>query len=60
MIVLRAHNGLFQTLLTISENLLREPENPKFQQFKATNDTIKRRLIDPKGALEYAIAVSRG
>jgi hypothetical protein len=45
------------TLLTISENLLREPENPKFQQFKSTNDTIKRRLIDPKGALEYAIAL---
>jgi len=46
-----------KTLLTISQNLLREPENPKFQQFKATNDTIKRRLIDPKGALEYAIAL---
>jgi len=46
-----------KTLLTISQNLLREPGNPKFQQFKATNDTIKRRLIDPKGALEYAIAL---
>jgi len=46
-----------KTLQTLSENLLREPENPKFQQFKATNNTIKRRLIDPKGALEYAIAL---
>jgi len=46
-----------KTLLTISENLLREPSNPKFQQFKTTNDTIKRRLIEPKGALEYAIAL---
>ncbi|KAK0468401.1 uncharacterized protein EV420DRAFT_1504284 [Desarmillaria tabescens] len=44
-----------KTLLMISENLLREPENPKFQQFKPTNGIIKRNLIDPKGALEYAI-----
>ncbi|TFK43499.1 hypothetical protein BDQ12DRAFT_718716 [Crucibulum laeve] len=44
-----------QTLLTISENLLREPDNPKFQQFKPTNNIIKRNLMDPKGTLEYAI-----
>ncbi|KAG2367347.1 hypothetical protein BDR07DRAFT_1606257 [Suillus spraguei] len=42
-------------LSKISENLLREPENPKFRQFKPTNDTIRRRLIETKGALEYAI-----
>ncbi|KAF9247075.1 hypothetical protein BU15DRAFT_84637 [Melanogaster broomeanus] len=46
-----------KTLSTIAENILREPENLKFQQFKPTNDTIKRRLIEPKGALEYAIAL---
>jgi len=46
-----------QTLLTIAENLLREPDNPKFQQFKTTNQTIKARLMDPKGTLEYAIAL---
>jgi hypothetical protein len=44
-----------KTLLAISENLLREPENPKYQQFKPTNTIIKRDLIDPKGALEFAI-----
>ncbi|CAA7259800.1 unnamed protein product [Cyclocybe aegerita] len=43
------------TLLTIAENLLREPDNPKYQQFKPTNTVIKRDLVDPKGALEYAI-----
>jgi len=43
-----------KTLLTISENLLREPDNPKFQQFKPTNSLIKRNLIDPKGTVEYA------
>ncbi|KAL4081890.1 hypothetical protein V8B97DRAFT_2001988 [Scleroderma yunnanense] len=44
-----------KTLATIAENLLREPDNPKFQQFKQTNDLIKRRLVETKGALEYAI-----
>ncbi|KAG2348943.1 hypothetical protein BDR05DRAFT_856655, partial [Suillus weaverae] len=42
-------------LSKIAENLLQEPENPKFRQFKPTNDTIRRRLIETKGALEYAI-----
>ncbi|KAG1820152.1 uncharacterized protein BJ212DRAFT_1338269 [Suillus subaureus] len=42
-------------LSKISENLIREPENPKFRQFKPTNDTIRRHLIETKGALEYAI-----
>ncbi|KAF9485327.1 hypothetical protein BDN70DRAFT_765690, partial [Pholiota conissans] len=44
-----------KTLLTISENLLREPNNEKFQQFKPTNTVIKRELVDRKGALEFAI-----
>lgn len=42
----------------LSDNLLREPENAKFQSFKPTNDAIRKRLIDIKGALEYAVAVS--
>lgn len=46
-----------KTLSKIAENLIREPENPKFQQFKPTNNTIKRHLIETKGALEYAIAM---
>jgi hypothetical protein len=37
-----------QTLLTISENLLREPDNPKFRSFKPTNTIVKKNLIDPK------------
>lgn len=48
----------FQTLLTISENIIREPDNEKYQQFKPTNTMIKRELVDRKGALEYAIEVS--
>ncbi|KAJ8596003.1 hypothetical protein M405DRAFT_727001 [Rhizopogon salebrosus TDB-379] len=46
-----------KTLSRIAENLVREPENPKFRQFKPTNDMIKRRLVETKGALEYAIAM---
>ncbi|KAG6378948.1 hypothetical protein JVT61DRAFT_13234 [Boletus reticuloceps] len=42
----------------MAENILREPDNPKYQTFKHENDTIKRRLIQPKGALEYALAVT--
>ena len=42
----------------MSDNLLREPDNPKFAQFKPTNNAIKKRLVDVKGALEYAVAVS--
>lgn len=44
-----------KTLLKIAENLIKEPENPKFQQFKRTNQLIQRDLINPKGALEYAV-----
>jgi PUB domain len=47
-----------QVLLKIAENLLREPDNPKFQRFKPTNSLIKKHLIETKGALEYAIEVS--
>jgi len=46
-----------QTLSTIAENLLREPDNEKFQRFKPTNTIIKQRLVDVPGALEYAIAM---
>ncbi|KAH9994121.1 hypothetical protein BJV74DRAFT_717018, partial [Russula compacta] len=46
-----------RTLSQIAENLLREPDNPKFRQFKPTNTIIKRNLVDPKGALEYAVAM---
>ncbi|KAF8592348.1 hypothetical protein K439DRAFT_1266502, partial [Ramaria rubella] len=46
-----------KTLLTISENLLQEPDNEKYRQFKPTNNLIKRTLVDVKGALEYAVAM---
>ncbi|PPQ84444.1 hypothetical protein CVT25_012545 [Psilocybe cyanescens] len=45
------------TLLTISENMLRDPTNPKFQMFRSGNSIIKRELIDTKDILEYTIEV---
>ncbi|KAG8688552.1 hypothetical protein FRC08_011375 [Ceratobasidium sp. 394] len=49
----------FEILLKLSQNLLSDPENPKFREFKSTNATIQRALINPKGAIEYAIEASR-
>ncbi|CAE7124474.1 unnamed protein product [Rhizoctonia solani] len=45
----------FGVLLKLADNLLSDPENPKFREFKSTNNTIKRSLIEPKGAIEFAI-----
>ncbi|CAE6392283.1 unnamed protein product [Rhizoctonia solani] len=42
-------------LLKLAENLLSNPEDPKFREFKSTNPAIQRALIDPKGAIEFAI-----
>ncbi|KAF5369925.1 hypothetical protein D9758_001015 [Tetrapyrgos nigripes] len=42
-----------ETLLKISDNLIREPENPKYQRFKTTNSIIQEQIIKPKGTVEY-------
>ncbi|EIN10648.1 hypothetical protein PUNSTDRAFT_65728, partial [Punctularia strigosozonata HHB-11173 SS5] len=55
--VLKRPTLLPPILSTLAENLLREPENPKFQQFKPTNDTIKKKVVERQGVLEYAIAL---
>lgn len=44
-------------LLKIGENLMSEPDNIKYQQFKPTNTIIKKNLVDVKGAMEYAVAM---
>ncbi|KAG9218911.1 hypothetical protein CCMSSC00406_0000975 [Pleurotus cornucopiae] len=51
------YTAAIKILSTLAENLLREPDNPHYQQFKPTNSIIKQRLVDPKGTLEYAIAM---
>lgn len=49
--------SLSQTVLKIAENLLNDPDNPKYQQFKPTNSVIQRELVKRKGVLEYVIEV---
>jgi hypothetical protein len=45
-------------LATLSGNVLKEPDNPKYHHFKSTNNAIRRNLVDVRGALEYAVEVS--
>ncbi|CDO75594.1 hypothetical protein BN946_scf184858.g34 [Trametes cinnabarina] len=46
-----------QTLLKLAENIIDHPDEVKYQRFKPTNPTIKRLLVEPRGTLEYAVAV---
>ncbi|KAI0092422.1 hypothetical protein BDY19DRAFT_990148 [Irpex rosettiformis] len=46
-----------KTLLKIAQNILQNPDEPKYLRFKPTNHMIKKTLVDPKGALEYAVAM---
>ncbi len=45
-------------MLKLAENIIEHPDEEKYQRFKSTNPTIKRLLVDPKGTIEYARAVS--
>ncbi|KAF8341410.1 uncharacterized protein EI90DRAFT_3150540 [Cantharellus anzutake] len=46
-----------KVLLKLANNILQNPDEPKYHQFKVTNSTIQRNLVEPKGALEYAVAM---
>ncbi|KAI9001003.1 hypothetical protein BD414DRAFT_404668 [Trametes punicea] len=46
-----------QTLLKLAQNIIDHPHEAKYKKFKPTNPTIKRILVDPKGTLEYAVAL---
>ncbi|KAH9853464.1 hypothetical protein C2E23DRAFT_821546 [Lenzites betulinus] len=46
-----------QTLLKLAQNIIDHPGEAKYQRFKPTNATIKRVLVDPRGTLEYAVAL---
>ncbi|EPT03800.1 hypothetical protein FOMPIDRAFT_1022340 [Fomitopsis schrenkii] len=45
------------TLKTLAENILAHPGEDKYKRFKPTNTKIKKVLVDPKGTLEYAVAM---
>ncbi|KAI0660974.1 hypothetical protein C8Q70DRAFT_973882 [Cubamyces menziesii] len=46
-----------QTLLKLAQNIIDHPGEVKYQKFKPTNASIKRLLVDPRGTLEYAVAL---
>ena len=41
------------TLLTLVQNVLREPGNEKFRRLRATNELFKTRVLAAKGADEF-------
>ncbi|KAF9510854.1 hypothetical protein BS47DRAFT_41527 [Hydnum rufescens UP504] len=45
-----------KTLLKLANNILEHPDEGKYCQFKRTNPTIQRYLVEPKSSMEYAIA----
>ncbi|KAH9844315.1 uncharacterized protein C8Q71DRAFT_39836 [Rhodofomes roseus] len=45
------------TLKMLAENIVAHPGEDKYKKFKPTNTKIKRVLVDPKGTLEYAVAM---
>ncbi|KAI0081780.1 hypothetical protein K474DRAFT_1656157 [Panus rudis PR-1116 ss-1] len=47
----------FFILLTLAENIIRNPDEEKYLRFKPTNSKIKKYVVDSKGTLEYAIAL---
>lgn len=44
-----------KTLLTLAGNVIDHPDDKKYQKFKTTNTIIRKKIVDPKGTLEYAV-----
>ncbi|TCD69688.1 hypothetical protein EIP91_006705 [Steccherinum ochraceum] len=44
-------------LVKLSDNIIEHPDDTKYYKFKPTNEKIKTYLVDPKGTLEYAVAL---
>jgi len=49
-----AHEAI-KTLLMLAGNIVDHPEDEKYHRFKPTNTTIRKKIVDPKGTLEYAV-----
>lgn len=52
----RADNSS-KTLLKLANKIIENPDNEKYQRIKINNPTIKKDIMEPKGALEFAIKV---
>ncbi|KAL6309529.1 hypothetical protein BKA93DRAFT_757832 [Sparassis latifolia] len=46
-----------QTLKQLADNIIKHPNDEKYYKFKPTNSKIKHLLVEPKGTLEYAVAL---
>lgn len=44
-------------LLNLLENVIREPENPKYRTIRLENKTIKEKLLNLNGARELLIQI---
>jgi len=42
-------------LAMLAGNIIDHPNEEKYHRFKPTNTTIRRKIVDPKGSLEYAV-----
>jgi len=50
-------NMCIECLLTICQNILDHPEDEKYRKFRPNNKTIRHKLVEPKGGLEFATAL---
>ena len=41
----------------LAANIIDHPDEEKYHRFKPTNTTIRKKIVDPKGTLEYAVEV---
>lgn len=46
-----------KTLSMLAKNIIDHPEEEKYHRFKPTNTAIRKKIVDPKGSLEYAVEV---
>jgi len=44
-----------KTLLMLAQNVIDHPREEKYHRFKSTNPAIQKKIVDPKGTLEYAV-----
>lgn len=44
-----------KTLAMLAGNIIEHPDEDKYHKFKPTNTTIRKKIVDPKGTLEYAV-----
>lgn len=53
----RRADNVPKTLLMLAGNIIDHPEEEKYHRFKPTNSAIRKKIVDPKGSLEYAVEV---